>query len=522
MKQYGKEYAMRKICRMLFSRYAVSFIIILAEIAFYVLMALYFSFLSTPAFIILSIFNVISAIVVLNRDANPEYKASWIAAIVALPYLGLILYILFYSRRASKKRLKYIDKIYDNLTEEKREAKNYEVLDSLESIDPLAAGKARAIMNDDGLAKIYGASSSEFFARGEDMFERMLTDLKEAREYIFLEYFIIDQGNMWDSIHEILRDKVKEGVEVRVMYDDIGSWKSLPARYPKMLISEGIKCMRFGKVNPKISTVHNNRDHRKILVIDGLVAYTGGINIADEYINKKKRFGYWKDGGVRIMGRAVEGLLRLFISTWDFTAKSTSDYERYAKCVCPVDSDGGFYIPFGSGPAPIYTRPVGKNVFLNIINQAKSYVYITSPYLVIDYDLTESLRNAALRGVDVRIVTPAAADKKFVKVMTKSAYPHLMEAGVKIYEYTPGFIHEKTLVADDKYATVGTINFDYRSLVHHFENAVWIYGAPSVLSAKEEFLKTTEVSALMDSDKVKLTLREKLIRTAIRIGAPLL
>lgn len=513
---------MRKLCRMIFSRYAVSFIIILLEIAFYVLLVFRFSFLSLPAFAFLTLLNVLSAIVVINRDSHPEYKASWLAAIVALPYLGLVLYLLFYSRSASKKHLLYIEKINKNLTEDKREMKNSEVLERLDTLDSLASGKARAIMNDDGLAKIYGESNSTFFKSGEDMFESMLSDLREAKDYVFLEYFIIDLGYMWDSIHEILVEKAKEGVEVRVMYDDIGSWKSLPARYPKKLIEEGIKCVRFGRVNPKISTIHNNRNHRKILVIDGKVAYTGGINVADEYINKRKRLGYWKDGGVRIVGRAVEGFLRLFISTWDFTTKSFSDYERYAKTVIPSESDGGFYIPFGSGPAPIYTRPVGKNAFLNVINQAKKYLYITSPYLVIDYDLTESLRNAALRGVDVRIITPAIADKKFVKVMTKSAYPHLMEAGVKIYEYTPGFIHEKTLVSDDKYAVIGTINLDYRSFVHHYENAVWLYGSPTVITAKEEFLKSSEESLLMDSDNVRLTLKEKIIRTAIKIGAPLL
>ena len=513
---------MRKLCRMIFSRYAVSFIIILAEIAFYVLMVFRFSFLSLPAFAFLNFINILSAIVVINRDSNPEYKASWIAAIVALPYLGLVLYLLFYSRSASKKHLLYIEKINKNLTEDKREMKNSEVLESLDGLDSLASGKARAVMNDDGLAKIYGASSSTFYKSGEEMFENILCDLRGAKDFIFLEYFIIDLGYMWDSIHQILAEKAKEGVEVRVMYDDIGSWKSLPARYPKKLIEEGIKCVRFGRVNPKISTIHNNRDHRKILVIDGKVAYTGGINIADEYINKRKRLGYWKDGGVRVVGRAVEGFLRLFISTWDFTSRSFSDYERYAESVAPAESDGGFYIPFGSGPAPIYTRPVGKNAFLNVINQAKKYLYITSPYLVIDYDLTESLRNAALRGVDVRIITPAIADKKFVKVMTKSAYPHLMEAGVKIYEYTPGFIHEKTLVSDDKYAVIGTINLDYRSFVHHYENAVWLYGSPTVITAKEEFLKSSEESLLMDSDNVRLTLKEKIIRTAIKIGAPLL
>lgn len=507
---------------MVFSRYAVSFFIILGELTVYFLTAYYFSTLSVPAFIVFIALNFISALVIMNRDTNPEYKASWLAVIILLPFLGLILYLLFYSRRAPKKHLPYIDSIYENINKEERETKNTVVLGDLMERDSHAYGKARAIMNDDGLAKIYSESASRFFESGEDMLDSMLCDLAAAKKYIFLEYFIIDTGYMWDKIHELLVRKAGEGVEVRVMYDDIGSWKSLPARYPKRLISEGIKCQRFGRVNPKISTVHNNRDHRKIMVIDGKVAYTGGINIADEYVNRRCRLGYWKDGGIRVTGRAVEGLLRLFISTWDFTSKSYSDYEHYAKEVVGTTTDGGFYIPFGSGPSPLYTRPVGKNVFLNVINQAEKYVYITTPYLVIDYDLTESLKNAALRGVDVRIITPGTADKKFVKIMTKSAYPFLMEAGVRIYEYTPGFIHEKTLVCDDKYATVGTINLDFRSLVHHYENAVWIYGSPVVRSIRESFLRSVRKSALMDENKMKLTFREKILRTAIKICAPLL
>ena len=272
-----------------------------------------------------------------------------------------------------------------------------------------------------------------------------------------------------------------------------------------------------------MSSVHNNRDHRKICIIDGRVAYTGGVNIADEYVNTKVRFGYWKDGGIMLRGDAVAGLMKQFFSGWDFTVGSISNYSKYLSAVKPAEYiDGGYYLPFGSGPNPIYQRPVGKNAFLNLINQARNYLYITTPYLIIDYDLTEALCNAALRGVDVRIITPGIPDKKKVKVMTKSSYPYLMKAGVKIYEYLPGFIHEKTLVCDDKYAMVGTINLDYRSLVHHFENAVWMYASPTVEIARDEFLKTVDESARMDDNRSRLTPKEWLTKTAIRLFAPLL
>jgi cardiolipin synthase len=354
------------------------------------------------------------------------------------------------------------------------------------------------------------------------MYEAMLFDIRRAKKYIFLEYFIIEGGEMWNNILAVLEGKVKEGIEVRVMYDDIGCMRSLPSKYDKTLCEKGIRCVRSGPVSPRMSTAHNNRNHRKILVVDGEIAYTGGVNLADEYINKKKRFGHWKDGGVRVFGDAAIGFLKLFIASWDLSSSKFSDIRAYMPTLPNNLGDGGFYLPFGSGPSPTYSRPVGKNAIMNVINQAQEYVYITTPYLVIDYDLTEALRNAAQRGVDVRIITPKIPDKRLVKVMTKSAYPHLIDAGVSIYEYTPGFIHEKCILSDDVYAIIGTINLDYRSLVHHYENALWIYGSPMVMDAKSGFLRTVESSELMNDKKVKLTLGEWILRNLIRIFAPLL
>ena len=513
---------MRKICRILFSRYFISAIVILFEISFFTYIALYLTTYSVPIFVIMIIVNVASAVSIINRDVNPEYKASWLAVLIAAPFFGLVLYVLFYSRRVSKKDVLYIDKVYEKIRIESRESKNRAVLFELTLADPLAAGKARAIMNDDRLAKIYRDSSARIFTSGEEMFSSMMEALRSAEHYIFLEYFIIEQGKMWDEIHAVLSEKAQSGVRVRVLYDDIGSSATLPGKYPRVLLSEGIECLRFGKVNPRISTTHNNRDHRKILIVDGKCAYTGGINIADEYINEKKLYGHWKDGGICLHGSVVEGLLSLFLSTWDATARISSDYDKYARMITPVTSDGGYYIPFGSGPSPIYERPVGKNVFLNLINQAEKYLYITTPYLIIDYDLTESLRNAALRGVDVRIITPGIADKKKIKVMTKSSYPYLLSAGVKIYEYSAGFIHEKTMICDGKYAVIGTINLDYRSLVHHYENAVWMYRSPEIIIAHDAFLKTQMASTEQTAENSRLTVRELITRTLMRLFAPLL
>ena len=266
--------------------------------------------------------------------------------------------------------------------------------------------------------------------------------------------------------------------------------------------------------------MHNNRDHRKIAVIDGRVAYTGGVNIADEYIGEKIRFGHWKDGGVRVEGGAAFGFTVQFLAAWAYTARSLDLPPVSSPVYAPDFGDGGYYAPFCTGPYPLYDSP-GKNLFLNVINQARRYVYITTPYLIVDFDLTEALCCAAERGVEVRIITPGIADKRAVKVMTKSSYPHLLKSGVRIFEYARGFIHEKLLISDDLYAVVGSINFDFRSLAHHFEDAVFIYKAPSVLSMREEFLKTQDLSKEEGRD-TKPRFFEWVFRIIIKICAPLL
>ena len=519
---------MRKLYRMLFSRYFISAMVILAELAliFYLVLVAYDY--SLAALGIITAVNVAIVVSLINRAANPEYKVSWLVVVMLIPPFGAVLYAMFYSRRVSAKEAGVMREIQDNLdgfsdTGEGISQERDTEFAMLRREDSLAAGKAHAILNDDRLARVYTRSSSEFFELGEDMYERMLLDIASAEKYIFLQYFIIEDGEMWQNIHSLLLKKVGEGVEVRVMYDDIGCMKTLPSRYNRRLAAEGIRCIRFAPVTPRISTAHNNRNHRKILIVDGRIAYTGGINIADEYINKRNRFGHWKDGGVRIVGDAAIGLLKLFITSWDLSVNKITDFSEYMPDKdLENESDGGYYIPFGSGPAPIYNRPVGKNALLNIINQAQKYVYITTPYLIVDYDLTESLRNAALRGVDVRIITPGRADKKMVKVMTKSSYPYLIEAGVGIYEYQPGFIHEKSIVSDDLYAVVGTINLDYRSLVHHYENAVWIYSSPTVVNIRDGFMKTVSVSERKNMKEVRLTPFEWIVRNIMRIFAPLL
>ena len=513
---------MKKLCRLLFSRYAISAFMIVADILFIIYLFLEASKVYYAVFFAALILDICILVAIVNANVNPEYKVSWITVVMLFPFLGCLLFLLFYGRRMTKKEIRLGKQILEKLNTGDR---NYEKFSELGEEDCSAAGRAMAIMRDDPIAAVYSASDTKYYTDGEEMYRDILRDLRSAQKYIFLEYFIIDEGEMWSGIYDVLKEKVSLAVTVRVLYDDIGCMKTLPSSFDKRLRSEGIDCRRFGRVNPKLSTVHNNRDHRKICVIDGRVAYTGGINIADEYINKKMRFGHWKDGGVRIFGEAALGFVKLYLQNWQYNLGVCEDTERF---LLPPSKEQWkslhreYFIPFGSGPNPIYPRSVGKEVFLNIIDQAQRYVYITTPYLVIDFELTESLRNAAYRGVDVRIITPAIADKKIVKIMTKSAYPYLMAAGVKIYEYTPGFIHEKLVVSDDIYSVVGSLNFDYRSLAHHFECAVWMYSQRMAEMARDDFMDTVSKSKEMDSTASKLSFSEWTLKNIMRFLAPLL
>jgi cardiolipin synthase len=519
---------MRKICRVIFSRYFFSALVILAEL-FLLFYILFFAYeYSALALLVRGVVDVVVVISLVNRDSNPEYKVSWLAVLMLISPFGVVLYLMFYSRRVSSKKTALMREIQNSLNgfsdKEGELASECDTeLAALREADSLAAGKAFSILGDDRLAEVYRGSVSKYFSLGEEMFESMISDIATAKKYIFLEYFIIEEGQMWEKIHTLLKEKVSHGVEVRLIYDDIGCMKTLPAKYDKILSAEGILTRRFSPVTPRISTAHNNRNHRKILIVDGRVAYTGGVNIADEYINQKERFGHWKDGGVRVLGTAVRGFLKLFLSSWDFSVGRVGDNRKYlSDTECAEGADGGFYIPFGSGPAPIYSRQAGKDAISNVINQASRYVYITTPYLIIDYDLTEALIGAARRGVDVRIITPGVADKRIVKLMTKSAYPTLISAGVRIYEYSFGFIHEKTVVSDDAYALVGTINMDYRSLVHHYEDAVWMYGTQTVCEIKDAFLDTAGVSSPIGAAEARLNFFEWIVRNLLRVFAPLL
>ncbi len=503
------------------SRYFICLIIMIAQIcgiiALFTFLAHYAPILWVAAFIT----NFFTYLYIVNHDMNPEFKIPWISIVLLFPPFGSLIFALLHKRKMKRKETRHLE-ILSNVTVSI--TKDIASQNSLKTDDRLAFGKALSLVRDDPYAEVFQNTAATYYPLGEEMWKQILIDLESAKKFIFLEYFIVEPGVMWDSMLNILEEKVKSGVEVKMLFDDIGCMATLPEKYDVKLREMGIQCYRFSKLAPEASTIYNNRDHRKILVVDGKIGYTGGINLADEYINEIQKFGHWKDGGIRLQGDAVRGLLKLFMINWDVNSKTISAYNNYLSCTESLidDNANGYFIPFGSGPEPAYHRPVGKNVFLNIINQAQYYVYITTPYLIIDYDLTTALQNASIRGVDVRIITPHVPDKKLIQVMTRTAYSALMEAGVHIYEYTDGFIHGKTVLSDDQYAIVGTINLDYRSLVHHYENAVWIYGADVLRDIWVDFDDTFEKSLIIQKDSIKMNLINKILRDCIRLFAPLL
>lgn len=370
---------------------------------------------------------------------------------------------------------------------------------------------------------LFNATSQKYFSQGEEMFEAMLIDLKNAEKFIFMEYFIIEEGVFWNSILEILKEKANEGVEVKIVYDDIGCMKTLPGDYYKRLKKFGIEAVPFSRLKGNADSEFNNRNHRKITVIDGVIAYTGGVNIADEYINKTVRFGHWKDTGIRIEGDAVKEFTKLFMIDYGLNVKEIVEERnnRYPETQ-KNDNVRGYLVPFGDGPRPIYKRCVGKSVINNMLATANRYAFIMTPYLIIDNELCQTIEDASLRGVDVRIIVPHVPDKKIVFSMTKSFYQRLMQAGVKIYEYKPGFIHAKVYLVDDIYAMVGTINLDYRSLVHHFENGLWMYNTESIADIKRDFDQTLEKSIEISPTTNKVGILTKLFRSIVKIFAPLM
>ena len=455
---------------------------------------------------------------IINSKSNPAYKIAWLIPILLFPVFGGLVYLLFGSDRTGRylrKKLQGIGAEMDNVIGEAHRRSG------AEQLPPDAANQSRYISHC-AYCPPYQNTTTEYLPLGEVKFERMVEELKKAKHYIFLEYFIIQEGKMWNTILDILRQKAAEGVDVRVIYDDMGCIMILPTGYDRTLEQMGIKCRIFNPFVPILSSRFNTRDHRKICVIDGNVGFTGGINLADEYINAYEKHGHWKDTSILLKGEAVFNLTVMFLSMWDYLDGTTgkTDYSRYYPTVWDENAKG-YVQPFADNP--LDDEAVGETVYLNLINKAKRYVYITTPYLILSSEMFTALTSAAKCGVDVRIITPHVPDKWYVHAVSRSHYQTLIEAGVKIYEYTPGFIHAKTFVVDDDYAVVGTINLDYRSLYLHFECAVWMYQTPSVAQVRDDFFKTQQISQEITLEECRsLSFPRRLGRSVLRVFAPLM
>ena len=454
---------------------------------------------------------------IINSQENPDYKIPWLIFVLCVPVAGFMIYFMFYDRRLDRKQRKRIKKIYNQQVRTRDE----ETLKKIEHEDKKAYLQANLLCK---LADshLYQNTSLEYFDMGEKMFPVMLDDLKKAEKYIFMEYFIVEEGLFWNSILDILKEKAAKGVDVRVVYDDIGCMMTLPGDYYKTLRGYGIKAVCFSRLKGQADNEFNNRSHRKITVIDGKVGYTGGVNIADEYINEVEKFGVWKDVGIRLEGEAVTQLTSLFLVDYELNVKTpVEDFEPYFKSGISTENSG-YVLPFGDGPRPIFNQRVAKIMIMNMLNQAQDYVYMMTPYFIIDNELCQCIENAAMRGIDVRVITPHIPDKRIIQLMTRSYYKRLTDAGAKIYEFEPGFLHAKVYLSDDQYGIVGTINMDYRSLVHHFENGVWLYKHEVLSQIKEDIYNTLEQSIEMNDELIKNTVGQRIIRALVRALSPML
>ena len=511
---------MRKFLKFLSQRIVIVTFLIFLQIMWFVGMFLKVTSYSqyiTAAFKILSILVVIY---IMNRSDNPSVKLGWIVVILLFPLFGGLLYLTI----GGKQPISYLRRKLEPMIEESaRHLKaDPEIEQELKEKDGSTASQIYYLEHQSGFPA-YKDSKVDYYPSGEDCFKVMAEELRKAKEYIYLEYFIIEQGIMWNSILEILEQKVKEGVEVRLIYDDFGCSMWIPSRFIKDMKEKGIKVAAFNPIGPVFNLRQNNRDHRKITVIDGYVGFTGGINLADEYINKKSRFGHWKDTGIMLKGEAVWNLTLMFLQTWLMLTGEKDDYSSYSpeKYQDMAFFSDGYIQPYGD--TPVDNEIVGENIYLNMINKAKHYVYITTPYLIIDNEMVTALTLAAKSGIDVRIITPGIPDKKLVYLVTQSYYYQLIEAGVRIFQYTPGFIHAKTVVVDDKVATVGTINFDYRSLYLHFECGVWMFNCSSIYEIKEDYMDTLAKCDEVTKEKIRETSRLKLFgQSLLRLVAPLM
>lgn len=509
---------MKRLLNRIFSRMVMTCLLVALQLSVMIIgiigLGYYYLYVSAA----LSVLSFIVVIYLITKDTNPDVKLAWIVPILVFPILGGLMYVLYGHVLVPKRLKRNMLKV--------RQQENYEDIYGQNKCDAneLAEEDAYRLfkyVEKYGKTPVYKNTAVKYYAMGDDAWPDMLADLRAAENYIFMEYFIINHGEMWESVLDILKQKAAEGLDVRLMYDDIGSIFNVSKYYWRELESYGIKCIAFNQVVPFLATIFNNRDHRKITVIDGKIAYTGGFNLADEYINKVTLHGVWKDAGVRLIGDGAWSFTVMFLQMWNSVRYVEGSYVNYRPQIDMTGYSDGYVQPYRTGP--LSKEVVGESIYIQMINDAKDYVYIFTPYLIVTNELMLAMKLSAKRGVDIRIVTPAIPDKKLIFRMTTTSYRPLLEAGVRIYQYTPGFIHSKCLLVDDKLASVGSINMDNRSFYHHFECGTLIYKSKAIYEIKKDMLDTFAISEEINSDWCRKNLsRMTFIDAILRLISPLL
>lgn len=507
---------MRKFWNLFFSRTFILVLLIFLQLLFMFVVFYALSISYSELDIFLQVLSIIMIFYIINRPDNPSYKLVWCITILVMPFVGGIFYLLFGGKKVPRALRK-------NVLQSAKESMQYlhphdEVMQEIYEKDIHIAHQFNYVYQN-AYFPAYKNTEVSFFKCGEEKFAALVQELNKAKKTIYLEYFIIAEGKMWNTILKILIQKVKEGVDVRLIFDDAGCFQTLPRGYEQTLRNLGIQCEIFNPLRPTLVIQMNNRDHRKLVIIDNEVAFTGGINLADEYINQLDRFGHWKDTAVMIKGEAVWNCTIMFLQFWNFLSENKISYLDFKK-EKEYQSDG-YILPFSDSPTD--DEEVGLTVHMNLIQNAKRTVYIQTPYLIINYEMKKALSNAAKSGVDVRIIVPHIPDKWYAHMMTQGNYRDLIRCGVKIYEYLPGFIHSKTILCDNEIGICGTINMDYRSYYMHYEDGVLMYQCSALKRMEEDYQETLDISQLItqeDCDQIRLPIR--LFHAILNLFSPLM
>ncbi len=509
-----------KMLKKIFSRLALMLLILLIEIALVLAAAVYLELIWVYTVIFYVFISIIVLLIIVNRGGTPDLKIPWIVVVLLFPVLGALIYV-FFANHGLKPKYTRVERGVKKLAKKYFPKYSIDMDELLKSKNPYTP-TFQFLGNAMRYTPTYG-NRVTYYKSGEEWFPKFIEELKSAKEFIFMEFFIIDRHSIyWKRIEEVLLQKAKEGVEVRLLYDDIGCAGLMHSVYPSQMRKKGIKCYRFNPFVPVLSGLFNNRDHRKIAVIDHKMAFTGGMNLADEYANEIVRFGYWKDAMIKIEGPAINNLIFIFLSLFDLAQLKLSDYDKYLNYQYERYSENALVTPFGDGPEPFYEHNTGESTFVNMIENAKETVYICTPYFIPTENLKSSIIRAGYRGVDIRILLPGIPDKKLVYKMAMRYFPDLIEAGVKVYTYNEGFNHEKAVVVDGKIAFIGTINMDYRSLVHHFECGAIFMHSEAVKDVEDDLLDCYEHSELVNINDVKLGFFTKVICYLLNVFSQML